>query len=75
MIDLDVEELKSIVKDGIREMMNHVAGRSQNAKKRVWVVAVKVAIKEYQRKIVEEFFLYLSGISVDQQFSNSKMAK
>ena len=55
MINLDEKALRSIVKDGIKEMMSHVAGRSRDARKRVWVVAVKAAIKEYQEKLEEEF--------------------
>ena len=78
MINLDVKALRSIVKDGIKEMMSFVAGRSRDARKRVWVVAVKAAIKEYQEKLEEEFLPTLvkdfSGSTV-VRFKGGKMNK
>ena len=70
LIDIGIKDLESILKDGIREMMNQVAGRSQNAKKRAWVGAVKAAIREYQRKIQKDFLPVLL-----EDFSSEKVVK
>ena len=56
LIDIETKALESILKDGIKEMICHVAGRSFETKRRCWVVVVKAAIKLYQRKVQEEFF-------------------
>ena len=56
LIDIETKALESILKDGIKEMICHVAGRSFETKRRCWVVVVKAAIQVYQRKVQEEFF-------------------
>ena len=55
LIKLEIKVLEELLKDGIKEMVSHVAGKSQDAKRRPWVIAVKDAIKEYQEKVKEEF--------------------
>ena len=70
LIDVGIQDLESILKDGIREMMSQVAGNSQDAKKRGWVVAVKAAIREYQRKVQKEFLPVLLD-----DFSSEKVVK
>ena len=55
LIKLEIKVLEDIVKDGVKEMVSHVAGKSRDAKRRPWVIAVKDAIKEYQERVKEEF--------------------
>ena len=55
LVDLGIEALENIVKDGAKEMIGQVAGRSQKIKQKHWFVAVKAAVKEYQQKIQDEF--------------------
>ena len=56
LVDLGIEILERIVKDGVKEMMSKIAGGSRGAKKQKnWFIAIKTAIKEYQQKIQEDF--------------------
>ena len=55
LFDIESETLEKILKDGIAEIVSHVAGTSRDAKKRPWFVAVKAAINDYQEKVKEDF--------------------
>ena len=77
-IDIEILALENILKDGIKDMMSHVAGRSRDAKKRVWVSAAKDAIREYQRKVKEEFLPVLVkdfSSEIVVRFSGGKMSE
>ena len=78
MMPLEVEALETIVKDGIKKIMSHVAGRRQE-KKRSWFIAVKLAaIAEYQRKLKDEFLPVLVkdfGSSVTVKFNGGKISE
>ena len=77
MISLEIEALETIVKDGIKEIMSHVAGRQQE-KKRSWYIAVKAAIAEYQRKVKDEFLPVLVkdfGSSIIVKFSGGNISE
>ena len=74
LIELKIEVLEAIVKDGIKEMMNHAAGRQE--KKRAWFAAVKAVIVKYQRRVQEEFLPILVndfGKAIEVKFSGGKM--
>ena len=55
LFKIELKILENILKDGVKQMLSHVSGNSQHAKKRPWVKAVKVAINEYQTKVKEDF--------------------
>ena len=77
MISLEIEALETIVKDGIKEIMSHVAGRQQE-KKRSWYIGVKAAIAEYQRKVKDEFLPVLVkdfGSSIIVKFSGGNISE
>ena len=63
MFNIERGALENIVKDGVKEMMSQIGDR--NSKKRVWVLAAKNAVKEYQQKVNEKFLPVL-----EQDFSN-----
>ena len=78
MFDIEIDALESIVKDGMKEMVSHVAGKSRDAKKRPWVIAVKAAMKDYQDKVKEEFLPVLVddfGREVAITFTGGKMSE
>ena len=53
MVNIERGALEDIVKDGVKEMMSQIGDR--NSKRRVWVMAAKKAVKEYQQKVQELF--------------------
>ena len=77
LVDLGLGALKSIVKDGVKEMLSQVAGSGQGCKKRGFFRVVKEGIKEYQKTMEEDFLPVLvqdfsGGIVV--RFSGGKMS-
>ena len=78
LVDLGLGALKSIVKDGVKEMLSQVAGSGQGCKKRGFFRVVKEGIKEYQKTMEEDFLPVLvqdfsGGIAV--MFSGGKMSE
>ena len=77
-IDLEKEAMESIVKDGVKEIMKQVVGSSQGAKKAGWFQTVKVAVKDYQQRIKEDFLpVIINDFSqhIVVKFSGGKMSK
>ena len=75
LIELKIEVLEAIVKDGIKEMLGKVAGRQQE-KKRSWFRSVKASTVIYQRCLQEEFLPILVddfGRPIEVKFSGGKM--
>jgi hypothetical protein len=78
LIDLENSTLVKIVKDGIKEMISHIAGRSKNNIKKAWFIAVKAVIEEYEKKILEEFLPVLIddfGKEIVVRFSGGEMSE
>ena len=55
LFTLELKTLENILKDGVKEMLSQVAGKTRDAKRRPWFKAVKAAVNEYQRKVREDF--------------------
>ena len=74
---LELKILEEILKDGVKEMLSHVSGKSRDAKKRPWVKAIKAAVDEYQRKVKEDFLPVLAndfGREVVISFTGGKIS-
>ena len=55
-IDLGIEVLESIVKNGIQEIMRKFCGvGGRRAKTRAWFKAAKEAVRDYEKSILEDF--------------------
>ena len=54
LVDLGLGAVKSIVNDGVKEMLSKVAESGQGCKNRGFFRAVKEVIKEYQRTMEED---------------------
>ena len=65
MVNIERGALEDIVKDGVKEMMSQIGDR--NSKRRVWVLAAKNAVKEYQQKVNEKFLPVLDRAGFQQQ--------
>ena len=78
LIDLEKSALESIVKDGIKEMICHIAGRNKHNNKKAWFIAIRTVIKEYEQKILEEFLPVLLddfGKDIVIKFSGGTMSE
>ena len=78
LVGLGLGALRSIVKDGVKEMLSQVAGSGQGCKRRGFFRVVKEGIKEYQKTMEEDFLPVLvqdfsGGIAV--RFSGGKMSE
>ena len=78
-IDLGIAVLRSIVKDGIGEIMQKFSGLvAARTKKRDWFKAAKEAVQEYQKNVVEDFLPVLVSDfreSVVVKFTSGRMSK
>ena len=76
-IDLGIEVLESIVKDGIQEIMRKFCGvGGRRAKTRAWFKAAKEAVRDYEKSILEDFLPVLVRDfreSVVVKFASGKM--
>ena len=75
LIDL---EKSALVKDGIKEMICHIAGRNKHNNKKAWFIAIRTVIKEYEQKILEEFLPVLLddfGKDIVIKFSGGTMSE
>ena len=66
------------MKDGVKQMLSHVSGKSQDAKKRPWVKAIKAAVSEYQRKVEKDFLPVLIndfGEEIVISFTDGKISE
>ena len=78
LVDLEKSALVRIVKDGIKEMISHIAGRSKHNNKKAWFIAVKAVIEEYEKKFLEEFLPVLIddfGKEIVIKFSGGEMSE
>ena len=76
LVDLSQEELESIVKDGVKEILRKVIGGVRSIRKKTWFVAVKAAVIEYQRILKEDFLPVLVkdfGTKMVVKFSGGKL--
>ena len=78
-IDLGIEVLSSIVKDGIKEILRKFCGvGGERAKKRAWFKAAKEAVLDYQKNVLDDFLPVLVRDfreSMVVKFSNGKMSQ
>ena len=74
LVDLGLEALENIVSDGVKEMMTYIGGgKNNNGNKSVWVKAVKLAVKEYQQRIKEDFLpVLVNDFGRKLEFSGGK---
>ena len=77
MIDLGKEILEEIVKDGVKEMLARVVGKSRAKKQKAWFTGVKAAINEYQQRLKKDYLpTLLKDFSTEiVKFSGGKMSE
>ena len=78
-IDIEIEALETIVKDGSKEILKKFCGLvASNTKKREWFKAAKEAVLEYQKDVMEEFLPVLVSDfreSVVVKFTRGRMSR
>ena len=78
LVDLGKEVMEEIVKDGVKEMLARVVGKSRAKKQKAWFTAVKAAMNEYQQRFKEEFLpTLLNDFSTEMvvKFNGGKMSE
>ena len=76
LVDLDLEALENIFKDGVKEILARVVGGVRGIRKKTWFIAVKAAINAYQKTLNEDFLPVLKqdfGRKMTVKFSGGKM--